>query len=70
MIINLLLQMALRVVELSSPEPKAQVSFSDQTLSIFRRCCGRRGRCWRNFFTFFTFLSSPEPLIQFQPNLA
>ena len=49
----------------SSPEPKAQVSFSDQNLSIVRRrcCC----RC-RNLFTFSS--SSPEPLGQFQPNLA
>ena len=66
MIINLLLQMALRVVVFSSPEPKAQVSFSDQTLSVVRRRCGRRCRCWRNFFTF---SSSPEPLVKFQQNL-
>ena len=56
--------MALRVVVFSSPEPKAQVSFSDQTLSVARRRCGRRCR------NFFTFSSSPEPLSQFQPNLA
>ena len=49
----------------SSPEPKAQVSFSDQNLSIVRRC---RRRCCRCRFTFSS--SSPEPLDQFQPNLA
>ena len=65
MIINLLLQMALRVVVLSSPEPKAQMSFSDQTLSVVRLRCGRRCRCWRKLFTF---SSSQEPLSQFQPN--
>ena len=48
----------------SSPEPKAQVSFSDQNLSVVRRrCC----RC-RKLFTFSS--SSQEPLGQFQPNLA
>ena len=49
----------------SSPEPKAQVSFSDQNLSVVRpcRCC-----CRRKLFTFSS--SSPEPLGQFQPNLA
>ena len=56
----------------SSPEPKAQVSFSDQNLSVVRRrrrcrCCRRRHRC-RKLFTFSS--SSPEPLGQFQPNLA
>ena len=45
---------------ISSPELKAQVSFSDQNLSVVRRC--RR--------KLFTFSSSPEPLGQFQPNLA
>ena len=50
----------------SSPEPKAQVSFSDQNLSVVRRC-RRRWRC-RKLFTFSS--SSPEPLCQFQPNLA
>ena len=49
----------------SSPEPKAQVSFSDQNLSVVRR---RRRRCRRKLFTFLS--SSPEPLGQFQPNLA
>ena len=50
----------------SSPEPKAQLSFSDQNLSVVRRrrCCRR---C-RKLFTFSS--SSPEPLGQFQPNLA
>ena len=53
----------------SSPEPKAQVSFSDQNLSVVRRrrCRCRRRRC-RKLFTFSS--SSPEPLGQFQPNLA
>ena len=51
----------------SSPEPKAQVSFSDQNLSVVRRC-RRRCRCRRKLFTFSS--SSPEPLGQFQPNLA
>ena len=53
----------------SSPEPKAQVSFSDQNLSVVRRRCRRcrRRRC-RKLFTFSS--SSPEPLGQFQPNLA
>ena len=45
---------------------KAQVSFSDQNLSVLRRprCCLWRCR------KLFTFSSSPEPLSQFQPNLA
>ena len=47
----------------SSPEPKAQVSSSDQNLSVVRRRC----RC-RKLFIFSS--SSPEPLGQFQPNLA
>ena len=47
----------------SSPEPKAQVSFSDQNLSVVRRCRRRH-----KLFTFSS--SSPEPLDQFQPNLA
>ena len=53
----------------SSPEPKAQVSFSDQNLSVVRRrrCRCRCRRC-RKLFTFSS--SSPEPLGQFQPNLA
>ena len=49
----------------SSPEPKAQVSFSDQNLSVVRRRCRC---CFRKLFTFWS--SSPEPLVQFQPNLA
>ena len=49
--------------------PKAQVSFSDQNVSVVRRCrrCRRRWRR-RKLFTFKS--SSPEPLGQFQPNLA
>ena len=47
---------------LSSPEPNAQVSFSDHNLSIVR-CCWR---C-RKHSTFSS--SSPEPLGQFQANL-
>ena len=43
------------------PEPKAQVTFSDQNLSVVRRrrCCRRRCRCRRKLFTF---SSSLEPL--------
>ena len=41
---------------ISSPELKAQVSFSDQNLSVVRRCC----RCRRKLFTFSP--SSQEPL--------
>ena len=53
----------------SSPEPKAQVSFSDHNLSVVRR--RRRRRRWRCRCKLFTFSSSsPEPLGQFQPNLA
>ena len=44
----------------SSPEPKAQVSFSNQNLFFVRRR--------RKNFTFPS--SSPEPLGQFQQNLA
>ena len=46
----------------SSPVPKAQVSFSNPNLSFVssRRC--------RKLFTFSS--SPPEPLGQFQPNLA
>ena len=50
---------------LSSPEPKARVSFIGQNVSLVRR---RRRRClWRcrKLFTFSS--SSPEPLCQFQP---
>ena len=51
----------------SSPEPKAQVSFSDKSFSVVRRrCCCRH--CCHKLFTFSS--SSPEPLDQFQPNLA
>ena len=50
----------------SSSEPKAQVSFSDQNLSVVRRCrCCRRCRKLSTFSS-----SSPEPLGQFQQNLA
>ena len=47
----------------SSPEPKAQGSFSDQNLSV-----ARRRPCCRKLFTFSSFFQ--EPLGQFQPNLA
>lgn len=51
----------------SSPEPKAQVRFSDQTFSVFCRQC-RRSRIF--FFFFFTFKSfCPEPLVRLQTNL-
>ena len=46
----------------SSPEPKAQVSFSDHNLSVVRRRF-RRSRI------LFIFSSSQEPQGQFQPNL-
>ena len=54
---------------ISSPELKAQVSFSDHNLSVVRRryprrCC--RCSCCEHF-TFSS--SSPEPLSQFQLNL-
>ena len=45
----------------SSPEPKTQVSFSDQNLSVIHCRCHK-------FFTYSS--SSPEPLGQFQPKLA
>ena len=53
----------------SSPEPKAQVSFSDRNLSVVhhRRCRRCYWRC-RKLFTFSS--SSPEILGLFQPNLA
>ena len=51
----------------SSPEPKAQVSYSEQNLYVVRRRCRRCRRCHK-LFTFSS--SSPEPLGQFQPNLA
>ena len=47
----------------SSPEPKAQVSFSDHNLSVVCRC----RRCCK-LFTFSS--SSQEPQGRFQPNLA
>ena len=47
----------------SSPEPKAQVSFSDQNLSVVRRRRRCRRRCCRKLFTFSS--SSYEPLRQF-----
>ena len=45
------------------------MSFSDHKMSVVRRC-RRCRRCWRcrKLFTFSS--SSPEPLGQFQPNLA
>ena len=43
----------------SSPEPKAQVSFSDQHLSVVHRC---RRPCWRLHKPFTFSSSSPEPL--------
>ena len=49
-----------------SPEPKAQVSFSDHNLYVVGHHCCRW--CRRKLFTFSS--SSPEPLGQFQPNLA
>ena len=49
---------------ISSPEPKAQVSFSAQNLSVVRHRCRCCCRC-RKFFTFSS--SSPEPQGQFQP---
>ena len=60
------------IINFSSPEPKAQVSFSDQNLSVVcRRCRRRRCRRCRRCRKLFTFSSSsPEPLGQFQPNLA
>ena len=56
----------------SSPELKAQVSFSDQNLSVVsrRRRCRCRRRCWRCRKVFRFSSSSPESLDQFQPNLA
>ena len=41
-------------------EPKAQVSFSDQNLSVVRRRCPSRRRWFRKLFTFSS--SSQEPL--------
>ena len=48
-----------RIKLFSSPELKAQVSFSDQNLSVVPR-----RHCRRKLFTF----SSPKPLDLFQPN--
>ena len=58
-------------IYISSPKPKAQVSFSDQNLSVVRRrCCCRRHRRRRLCRKLFTFSSSsPESLDKFQPNL-
>ena len=54
---------------LSSPELKAQVSFSDQNFSVVRfRCCHRCHCCC--CCKFLSFSSSQEPRSQFQPNLA
>ena len=49
----------------SSPEPKAQVNFSDQNLSVVRRrrCCCRCRYC--RCRKLFTLSSSPEPLANF-----
>ena len=49
----------------SSTQPKAQLSFSDQNVSVVRRrrCCRRRRIVAISS-------SSPESLNQFQPNLA
>ena len=52
----------------SLPKPKAQVSFSDQNLSVVRRCRYCHCRCYRKLFTFLS--SSQEPLYQYHPNLA
>ena len=52
----------------SSPEPKAEASFSDHNLSVVRCRC-RRWCCFcHKLFTFSS--SSPKPLGQFQRNLA
>ena len=48
----------------SSPEPQVQVSFSDQNFFVVCR------PCWRCHKLFTLSFSSPEPLGQFQPNLA
>lgn len=48
---------------ISSPEPKAQVSFSDHNLTVVCRC----RRCRKQFTVSF---SSQEPLCRFQQNLA
>ena len=60
------IQLHFTIYVLSSPELKAQVTFSDQNLSVV---CRYRRHCWRcrKLFTFSS--SSPEPLGQFQPNL-
>ena len=56
---------------MSTPEPKAQVCFSEHNLSVVRRRRRRCRRCrcsCRKPFTFSS--SSPEPLGQIQPNFA
>ena len=53
------------VQPLSSPEPKAQVSFSDHNLSVVRRRCRHRRSSHRYRCKLFTFSSSPEQLGQF-----
>ena len=55
------------VIIISSPEQEAQVSFSDQNLSVVRCCRCHCCCCCRKLFTFS--FSSPEPLGQFQPKL-
>ena len=51
---------------ISSPEPKAQMSFCDQNLSVIRRRCHRRRRCRCYCHKLFSFsFSSPEPPGQF-----
>ena len=53
-------------VVFSLPELKAQVSLSDQNLSVVRRYRRRCRRCRK----LFTLTSSPEQLDKFQPNMA
>ena len=56
-------------VFISSPELKAQVSFSDHLSSVV--CLSVRPSVRQSVCKLFTFSSSfPEPLGQFQPNLA
>ena len=52
---------------LNTNEPKAQVSFSDQNLSVVSYRCRRCRRRRRKLFTFSS--SSPELLRQFQANV-
>ena len=49
----------------SSPDPRTKISFFDRILSIVCRRC-----CWCRCRNLLTFVSSPEPQEQFQPNLA